>query len=75
MTAAPTADTLFHSRDRDFSLLQKPKRREDSAPLTLLDILPDRHPTATEPLDSWRRLGEIKDGIIEGLTIRHEATK
>lgn len=42
-------------------------------PLTLMDILPDRHPTTTEPLNSWRRLGEIKDGIIEGLTIRHEA--
>lgn len=47
----------------------------DLAPLTLDDILPDRQPTATEPSDSWRRLGEIKDGIIEELTIRHKATE
>ena len=46
-----------------------------AALLNLLDIPPDRHPTVTEPLDSWRKLSEIKDGIIEDLTIRHEATE
>lgn len=40
----------------------------DLAPLTLLDILPDRDPTSTKPLNSWRSLGEIKDGIISRLS-------
>ena len=40
----------------------------DLAPLTLLDILPDRDPTTTEPLNSWRSLGEIKDEIISRLS-------
>ena len=40
----------------------------DLAPLTLLDILPDRNPTTTEPLNSWRSLGEINDEIISRLS-------
>ena len=75
MIAATATYTLFHGRDGGLSLRPSAPTGGDSAPLTLLDILPDRHPTATEPLDRWRRLGEIKDGIIEDLTIRLEATE
>ena len=75
MTAASARDTLFHGKDRGPSLHPRPKPRGHQAPLTLLDILPDRHPTATEHLDSWRSFGEISAGIIKDLTIRHEATK
>ena len=74
MTTSTATETLSHSiflgRDRGLTPHQKPTPRGDSAPLTLLDILPDRNPTATEHRDSWRSIGELKDEIIEDLALR-----
>ncbi len=70
-----TVATATETWNKDLAHRRAPPLGTLHAPLTLDDILPDRHPTATEPLDSWRRLSEIKDGIIEDLTIRHEATE
>ena len=75
MIAATATDVQFPGIDTDLSPHQRPKPHGDLAPLTLLDILPDRTATAMEPLDSWRSLGEIKDGIIEDLTLRHKVTR
>ena len=47
----------------------------DLAALTLLDILPDRDPAATKPLDSWQSLRGINARIIKDLANRHEATE
>ena len=81
MTAAATA-TDFSFPDTDTGYIphlrqEVPPDRAahgDLTPLTLADILPFRTATATEPLDSWQSSRELKDGIIEDLTIRHEAT-
>ena len=69
MIAATATDVQFPGIDTDPSPHQRPKPRGDLAPLTLLDILPDRTATAMEPLDSWRSLGEINAGIISNLSI------
>ncbi len=71
MKATPVAKT----QDRGRAPHSKPAPREDLAPLTLLDILPGRNPTAPEDRDSWQSLGKIKDEVIENLRTRHEATK
>ena len=71
MKAAPVAKT----RGRGRTPRPEEAPRGDLAPLTLLDILPDRSPTAPEDRDSWQSLGKIKDGVIENLRTRHEATK
>ncbi len=71
MKAAPVAKT----RGRNRTPHPKPAPGGDLAPLTLLDILPGRNPTAPEDRDSWQSLGKIKDRLIENLRTRHEATK
>ena len=58
MKAAPVART----RGRGRTPHPKPAPRGNPAPLTLLDILPDRSPTSPEDQDSRRSLDGIKDG-------------
>ena len=72
MKAAPV---VVRTRGRSRTPHPKPAPRGDLAPLTLLDILPGRNPTAPEDRDSWQSLGKIKDRLIENLRTRHEATK
>lgn len=71
MKAAPVAKTRGSSRTPH----PKEAPRGDPAPLTLDDILPNYSPTSTENQDSRQSLGKIKDGLIENLRTRHEATK
>ena len=67
---AVVSSSIFLGRDRGFTPHQTPPPHGDLAPLTLLDILPDRNPTATEHRDSWRSFGEIADGIVQDLALR-----
>ena len=55
---------------REFPPLPLPPPHGDSAPLTLLDILPNRSPTATQHRGSMRRFGEIAAPIVQDLALR-----
>ena len=77
-TASATAivrQSVFLGGDSGVKPRQKSAPPGDSAPLSLLDILPAHRRIAAESRDSWQSLKEINAAIIKRLTLQQNSTE